>query len=125
MAPLHLPNMPFRKIQREEAKFDEIDYSHLDEKKYPKLPDLAEDVTGGKAWAPVAETTPTITKDSEEFREWWATAERAQAMKNQGKKVPLKDLFGSEHDPLECECGKPFYSDDDYMCPACREALDA
>lgn len=106
-------------------EIEHVDYSDLDEAEYPKLPDLAEDTLGGNSWAPAAETTPAITVDSDEFKEWWATAERAQAMKNHGKRVPLKELFGPEHDPVECECGRPFYSDDDYLCPTCREALDA
>lgn len=72
------------------------------------------------------EHKPLVMASEDDLKEWWETAERAFALRRAGKKVPVTDFMSVEYEPLECLCGTPYYSQgDDYMCPKCREALDA
>lgn len=105
-------------------------WSDPDDKTYPKLPDLAEDVVGGNTYgeAPwhknVAQTTEAIDENSSQFKEWYEMAKRLQMMREAGHPLNLGTME-ELGDPSECECGKPFFITDDYMCPDCRSALDA
>ena len=109
---------------REYPVFDEIDYTDLDVKVYPKLPDLSEDVGRQHArWAVGPEEPLTSTATQDQMDDWWQMAERAHAAR--GIATGIQDLMSSRFDPVECECGKPYYNSEDYMCPACREAMDA